>query len=527
MKKHVLQAHRGVSDECPENTMSAFRSAVCQGFGLIELDPAVTSDGEIVVIHDKTLNRTARNKDLSPIEKEIKISEITYREALQYDYGAFFSNKYIGEKIPLLSEALELAKENDIRIKIDNKFSSFSPDGIDNLFRIVKSSNAKVAMTCETLETVKTVVSRLPFAEVHFDGAVTAQVLEELSRIVDKEKLVVWLPFAKFGDWAPEPATEEICELVKKYARLGIWILSKQCDYDYVVDKFSPDIVETTGAIKPTVRKGVVCDAHTHSEHSHDSICKISDMARCAKSKGTTLVAVTDHCDIGFYEIQDVETAISDSVSDAKKHNAELQDIEILSGVEIGEGFWNKALARKIVKQNDCDIVIGSIHTVRFEGCTMPYSLVDFGKTERETVEKYIDKYFDDVLTMLNETDLDVLAHLTCLFRYTNGKYGLNISCMQYKEKIIEILKFIISHGIALEINTSCKGSAYDEYMPEEWIIKAYAEMGGYLVTCASDAHIAENAAYYFDELVSMLKKYGFRNIYYLKNRHLHQCAIE
>ncbi len=51
--------------------------------------------------------------------------------------------------------------------------------------------------------------------------------------------------------------------------------------------------------------------------------------------------------------------------------------------------------------------------------------------------------------------------------------------------------------------------------------------MGGYLVTCASDAHIAENAAYYFDELVSMLKKYGFRNIYYLKNRYLHQCAID
>ena len=47
-----LQAHRGVSTDCPENTMAAFREAVSQGYDVIEFDPKFTRDGEIVVLHD-------------------------------------------------------------------------------------------------------------------------------------------------------------------------------------------------------------------------------------------------------------------------------------------------------------------------------------------------------------------------------------------------------------------------------------------------------------------------------------------
>ena len=58
-----LQAHRGVAAEYPENTMAAFNASVEQGYHLIELDPKYTSDGQFVFLHDKTLNRTARNTD--------------------------------------------------------------------------------------------------------------------------------------------------------------------------------------------------------------------------------------------------------------------------------------------------------------------------------------------------------------------------------------------------------------------------------------------------------------------------------
>ena len=77
MEKIELQAHKGVSSECPENTMSAFRCAVMQGYNVIELDLEYTKVKKIVVLHDKHINRTARNKDVTPPDGEININEIT------------------------------------------------------------------------------------------------------------------------------------------------------------------------------------------------------------------------------------------------------------------------------------------------------------------------------------------------------------------------------------------------------------------------------------------------------------------
>ena len=92
-----------------------------------------------------------------------------------------------------------------------------------------------------------------------------------------------------------------------------------------------------------------------------------------------------------------------------------------------------------------------------------------------------------------------------------------------------KILGLIIDRKIALEINTSCmyEGFGYRELMPEARIIKMYADMGGYLITTGSDAHNAENSALYFNELYGRLKKeFGFRNIYYYKNRFAAQCGL-
>ena len=62
-----LQAHRGVSAECPENTMPAFITAIEQGYNAIETDVMATKDNVLVLHHDATINRTARRADGSDI----------------------------------------------------------------------------------------------------------------------------------------------------------------------------------------------------------------------------------------------------------------------------------------------------------------------------------------------------------------------------------------------------------------------------------------------------------------------------
>jgi glycerophosphoryl diester phosphodiesterase len=54
----IVVAHRGASTAAPENTMEAYRLAVEQGADAIELDVHLTADGQLVVIHDETLERT-------------------------------------------------------------------------------------------------------------------------------------------------------------------------------------------------------------------------------------------------------------------------------------------------------------------------------------------------------------------------------------------------------------------------------------------------------------------------------------
>lgn len=268
-------------------------------------------------------------------------------------------------------------------------------------------------------------------------------------------------------------------------------------------------------------------DMHTHSENSHDSVCPVREMAEAAQKNKLDGFAVTDHCDIEYYDSLDLDSICKGSIDDASAAAAE-SELLILKGIEIGEAFWHNNIAERILAAHDFDVVIGSVHAVRFKDYEMPYSQIDFGKMGKEKAILYMDQYFDDMLKMTDECDFDVLAHLTCPLRYINGKYGLGIDCKQYKDKITEILRKIIDKKIAMEINSSCmyEGSGYCEFLPEEWIVELYKSLGGKLITTGSDAHAAKNSALNFKLLYNMLKKIGFDKAYFYQNRKAKEYRI-
>lgn len=110
--KHVaVVAHRGSSGTAPENTMAAFRQAVAAGVDMIELDVRLTRDLEPVVIHDRTLRRTAAwNR---------RIWHVTLAEARRLDAGAWYSKAFRGERIPHLDDVLEWLPGNiDLNIEV-------------------------------------------------------------------------------------------------------------------------------------------------------------------------------------------------------------------------------------------------------------------------------------------------------------------------------------------------------------------------------------------------------------------------
>jgi glycerophosphoryl diester phosphodiesterase len=106
-------AHRGASGDAPENTLSSFQLAVTQGAHAVELDAKLSQDGKIIVIHDRTLERTTNGKGY--------VHQTSFENLRSLDAGSWFSEAYAGEKIPLLEEVLEsVASQLFVNIEVTN-----------------------------------------------------------------------------------------------------------------------------------------------------------------------------------------------------------------------------------------------------------------------------------------------------------------------------------------------------------------------------------------------------------------------
>ena len=89
-------AHRGASGHAPENTLSAFLLAAEMGADGIELDVHLTVDGEVVVLHNDTVDATTDGRG--------RVSEMTLHELKALDAGGWYDARYAGERIPTLAE---------------------------------------------------------------------------------------------------------------------------------------------------------------------------------------------------------------------------------------------------------------------------------------------------------------------------------------------------------------------------------------------------------------------------------------
>ena len=109
----IIFAHRGASAHAPENTLAAFELALAQNADAIELDVKLSADGQVVVIHDATVERTTGSHG--------RVKDLSLAQLKSLEAGSFFSNQYSGEKIPTLVEVLEaIGKRTFINVELTN-----------------------------------------------------------------------------------------------------------------------------------------------------------------------------------------------------------------------------------------------------------------------------------------------------------------------------------------------------------------------------------------------------------------------
>ncbi|NVO55243.1 hypothetical protein HW561_05505 [Rhodobacteraceae bacterium B1Z28] len=105
--------HRGANKIAPENTLSAAHACFAAGFSHVEIDVHVTSDNQLVVLHDPTLDRTTNGTG--------PVNDHTLAELQSLSAGQWFSSFYVDEGIPTLDDVLSLAKLYNGQLYIELK----------------------------------------------------------------------------------------------------------------------------------------------------------------------------------------------------------------------------------------------------------------------------------------------------------------------------------------------------------------------------------------------------------------------
>ncbi len=255
-----FQAHRGVNTEYPENTIIAYKAAKEQGYEIIELDPKVTSDGEFVLHHDRTVNRTGRQSDGSQIEKPTRVDELTLAELKTLDFGLFKDEKFAGTKIPTFAEMLDFIKEEKISIKIDNCFQSFNAEQMDKFLSEIRNADCEelIGFTCKTTEMFARIAKEFPYAELHWDSVSDGETIKTLKSSIKNNRFTTWIPYDNdYTSWFQgEHATAKNTAYIKTFAELGIWTLATLEELQGAVE-FGADAIETNGELKPQMINSV------------------------------------------------------------------------------------------------------------------------------------------------------------------------------------------------------------------------------------------------------------------------------
>ena len=177
-------AHRGYSLECPENTMIAYKEAYNKGFRILETDIKLTSDNVLVLLHDQTINKTARNNDGSVISEEINISSITYEEVLNYDFGIYKGTEFAGEKIVKLEELLLFAKKHDCKVQLDG----FASNLVNKIFLLVNKLGMIrnviwSSFVKSDLEQILTLDKKAHVVYLYSGGTITNSIIDDASTL--------------------------------------------------------------------------------------------------------------------------------------------------------------------------------------------------------------------------------------------------------------------------------------------------------------------------------------------------------
>ena len=124
----LVIAHRGASETWPENTMPAFMAGIDQGADMIETDVHMSADGELIIMHDTTVDRTTDARTLYPHRTDRSIAGMNSAQIATLDAGSWRGEEFAGIRVPRLAEVLTLVHDTRTGLLLEVKHPELYPD---------------------------------------------------------------------------------------------------------------------------------------------------------------------------------------------------------------------------------------------------------------------------------------------------------------------------------------------------------------------------------------------------------------
>lgn len=260
----------------------------------------------------------------------------------------------------------------------------------------------------------------------------------------------------------------------------------------------------------------IITDVHTHSTFSADGISPLADMVAEAERRGLSYYGVSEHFDRDYaalgLKIHGKLVPMTDSdayFSEARRLQRDYADrLRLLVGGEYG--FCPMARCyEEYAELNDRykpDFVVNSVHTV--DGADCYFTDYFEGKSKEYAYSRYLERVRESLEAPYA---YDIVAHIGYASR--NATYAdKKLRYTDFPSLLDDILKRIVEKGKILEVNSSSRGAG-SEFLPDTDILTRYFELGGRLVSFASDAHDTSRVADKRELVINALKKIGFSSV--------------
>jgi glycerophosphoryl diester phosphodiesterase len=219
-------AHRGATGYAPENTIAGFDKAVDMKADYIEIDVQRSKDGELVIIHDTTVDRTTDGTG--------KVGELTFKELRSLDAGSWKDEQFTGEKIPTFDEILDRYR-GKVGILIELKAPELYPGIEESVAKELKErnldkpQNEKIIIQSFNFDSVKKMDKLLPKVPV---GVLTSNRAHT--------KLDALKEFSTYADYFNPSygiVTEELVNNVHSLGmKIGSWTVRSQEAADFLLE---------------------------------------------------------------------------------------------------------------------------------------------------------------------------------------------------------------------------------------------------------------------------------------------------